>query len=481
MKKLQHTQESVLSPLLVSIFFFLAAGVFIILITPRSSYLGLVVAGLIGLLAVLIYPLIGLALYIPAALFLSGYYVLIFPLRYYILAAIFISILLKSLIIHRQTLVTPLVKKMIVVGLIYLSWIVIRQFQYNNHSIFSAINSVAGDFAVGFLIAIAIFYICDNPAKIQIALNLLIGWVALSAFVGVMQFFEVEYFKSLGDFVIHLISNENAQQELFLAQQGKGVIGLTGLALLMGYTISFMLPITLSIYYFGEKKLYILKSSILLVILFSGLIASFVMSGILATIFACAIVLYLWNQKRGFGILAGIVFALAVIFLSQTFIPGLFIDNVLDSNGLARIPLFIVGLKVGLNNLWGISPSQYGSEVIRFAGGLSGYTGYNIIFTTGPHNNYINVLVRYGFPGLVMYIAFTFLLVKNFVSLWKQSGKPGGKEYRPLVIGLIGAFLAAFLNSMVHNSGLFKGETIAWFGVGIIWALSSQLNNQLDE
>jgi len=39
----------------------------------------------------------------------------------------------------------------------------------------------------------------------------------------------------------------------------------------------------------------------------------------------------------------------------------------------------------------------------------------------------------------------------------------------------------AFLNSMVHNSGLFMGETIAWFGVGIVWALSTQLSKQSNE
>jgi len=479
MKKLQYAQESTLSPLLVSIFFFIAAGVVFILATPHSPYLGIVAAGLIGLLAVLIYPLIGLAFYIPAHLFLSGYYFLFFPLKYYILAAIFISLMLKGLINRHRVPLAPLVKNTMVVVMLYLFWSLIRQFQYDQ-SIFNAMRFFVGKIATGFFIALAILYMCDTPARLRMALNLLIGWVALSAFVGVMQFFGVEYFKQLGDYVVSLISNENAQQDLLLAQ-GRGVIGLTGLSLIMGYTISFVLPISLSIFYFGEKELYKLAPFILLVILFSGLIASFVMSGILASIFACAIVVYLWYQKHGFGFFAGIVFILVVIFVSQKFIPRLFIDNVFDRDGLARIPLFIVGIKVGLSNPWGVAMSQYGLEASRFAGDVSGYAGYKLIFSAAPHNNYIDIFTRYGFPGLILYIVFTFLLLKNLINLWKQTGKPDGAKHRPIVIGLIGAFLVAFLNSMVHNSGLFMGETIAWFGVGIVWALSTQLSKQSNE
>lgn len=479
MKKSQDIQsQNFQTPMLLAVaIFFILAGTSAAILLPALIYL---IMGVVVFLVILKYPLVGLAFYIPAHLFLSGYYFLFFPLKYYILAAIFISLLLKGLINHRHTPLAPLVKKTMVIVILYLFWTFIRQSQYDQ-SVFTVVRFWVGQIATGFFIALAILYMCDTPAKTRAAFILLVGWVALSAFVGVMQFFGVEYFKQLGEFITSLVSSENAQQELLLAQQGKGAVGLTGLSLTMGYTISFVLPLALSAFYASEKKLNKLTAPILLVILFWGLIASLVMSGVLAAIFTCAVVVYLRNRKYGFGFFAGGVFVLAIIFTVQNFFPRLFIDNVLDQNGLARIPLWIVGIKVGLSHPWGIPAAQYMIAASQFAGDVSGYVGYQLVFSANAHNNYIDVLALYGFPGLILYLIFTFLLLKNLIELWRQTKNPGGAEHRPLVIGLMGALVVGFLNSMVHNSGLFMGESIAWFGVGIVWALSTQLNKQSNE
>jgi len=93
------------------------------------------------------------------------------------------------------------------------------------------------------------------------------------------------------------------------------------------------------------------------------------------------------------------------------------------------------------------------------------------ILNSGPHNQFLMVLVYYGFPGLLLLIGFYLQMLRPlwpaFVrSLGKQASEPGY-----LVPGIIGGMGGYTVNSLLHNNGPFVGDWYHFVFVGLIFAL----------
>lgn len=128
---------------------------------------------------------------------------------------------------------------------------------------------------------------------------------------------------------------------------------------------------------------------------------------------------------------------------------------------LSRLTMLAATGEVVLSNPLGTGLAARQSLLTQ-QGALAGGIGGEILSETTVHNQFANVLVAYGVPGLVMLLLFyRWLLVRSL-----QSIRAGSDLSFPLLLG-IGAHL---LNSMLHNGGPFNGDPFVWYFVGLLVA-----------
>lgn len=446
---------------------------FILAVEPRI--VAYVAAGLAGAL-ILPFPLAGFFLLIPAGFFLSGFYLASFPLRYYILGGLTVSALFQAAVRKIKSPPSPFTVRMMIIAGIYLIWSLARELQYNA-SLFYAFRLFVGQIAGGFFSALFVLLFVNSSRKLNMFFSILAGWITVSAFVGVMQFFKIQFFIDLGDLFLQFVSDENARREAMQAR-GIGISGLNGLSLLLGYTISFIMPIVFSLGNALGGGVWKFLPRAVFVILIMALAASLVMSSVIGAVLGVGVVTWYWGNRRFAGWMLGFILVLILLFLVQTLIPNIFVERLFDRDGLARIPLWFVGLRVSLDHPFGIPMTQYLQAASIYAWDVRDLAGAEFVLSAAPHNNFIDVAVTYGLPALVLYLMFYVLIWKELLRIWRQTEDGRHPIYRAYAIGLIGAFVAAFLNAITHNSGLFLGESIAWYGIGILWALGSLLQQE---
>ena len=427
--------------------------------------IGMVVA-VVGGLLVSRYQALGLFIFVPVSLFMGGYYVGPIPLRYYALAGTLVVMGLDVLI-KRGRRVPQLVSVMMGVYLAYILWVAVRSLQLG--SVASALDTVVGPVGSGFLAAVCIAYCLRTPKAMTAFTGWVTLWVVLSAAIGVLQYLGVEFARDLGLLVWNFSTHDPGAAAARIL--GPGMPGIMPFTTTMGYTASFVLPIVWSVALNskGTRKLFLILVSLVLCV---GLVATLLTSAILGGVAAAGIVTLLSRkkEKRRSGLLA-VALVLALASLVQGLVPRLLQERVLDRDGMARIPMVIAGVRSGIAHPFGQTIDDFMTESSMLAYDLVDYQGVELVGRGLPHNNLVDVLVYFGFPGLILCLLFYLLLVKASKKTWQSTLDRPGPGMQALAVGLIGAFCANFTNAMVHNSGLFYGETIAWYGMGLLWAL----------
>jgi hypothetical protein len=126
-----------------------------------------------------------------------------------------------------------------------------------------------------------------------------------------------------------------------------------------------------------------------------------------------------------------------------------------DSSASMRVPLYLFGGLLFLNQPWGygwIDKSIYHAQ--DYWSYLYHYEGATSIFAVGLHNYVFNILWTYGIFGLfALYLLFRYFKLK-FTYIF--------------IIGLI----PYLVNSMFHNGGIFYGGNFIWFYVAVAKFLS---------
>lgn len=84
-----------------------------------------------------------------------------------------------------------------------------------------------------------------------------------------------------------------------------------------------------------------------------------------------------------------------------------------------------------------------------------------------PHNHFLNVMVYFGIPGIILLGWFFLKLLKNGIKMYKESNN---LFYKSIGIGLI-AYLAGYIiNASFHNAGPMRGDKCWWYVVAIVLA-----------
>jgi hypothetical protein len=157
---------------------------------------------------------------------------------------------------------------------------------------------------------------------------------------------------------------------------------------------------------------------------------------------------------------------------------------------IARIPLWLYGVLAGLENPLGLGWGGLGGGAARdYYSVLASFPGAETVLVTSSHNHLLNIFAYFGIPGVVLGSVFYYRLVRDARRLVRRGdangpdgrGAPaagathGSAEWDGLMTdmatGVWGAFLAILVHIQFHNAGLFNGDLIGWYVVGMLWAL----------
>ena len=93
------------------------------------------------------------------------------------------------------------------------------------------------------------------------------------------------------------------------------------------------------------------------------------------------------------------------------------------------------------------------------------------ILTSTPHNQFLVVLVYYGFPGLALLVIFYLLTMRSLLRAAGPILRSRDAKSLVLTVGVMGALAAYGVNSLFHNSGPFVGDWYHFYLVGLVFSL----------
>ena len=134
----------------------------------------------------------------------------------------------------------------------------------------------------------------------------------------------------------------------------------------------------------------------------------------------------------------------------------------------ARLPMAAAALRYSLD--YPLGTGVYAPTAAHINKGLS--PGIKqIVLTRAPHNQFLLILVYYGFPGLVLLAAFYLLVGRSLMASGKAVFRDGDRRLRFLWAGVFGAMAAYGLASMTNNEGPFLGDWGHFIIIGLAFAI----------
>lgn len=134
----------------------------------------------------------------------------------------------------------------------------------------------------------------------------------------------------------------------------------------------------------------------------------------------------------------------------------------------ARLPMAAAALRYSTD--YPLGTGLYAPTAAHLNKGLS--PGIEqIVLTRAPHNQFLLILVYYGFPGLVLLGAFYLLVGRSLMASGKSVFRDGDGRLRFLWAGVFGAMAAYGLASMTNNEGPFLGDWGHFIIIGLAFAV----------
>ena len=147
-----------------------------------------------------------------------------------------------------------------------------------------------------------------------------------------------------------------------------------------------------------------------------------------------------------------------------------------DSSARARIPMTLTALRYSLDHPLGTG--AYSPTREHIGEGLDEAMVEHLLVNT-PHNQFLNVLVYYGYPGLVMLVVFYLLILRSLVYSGRFILRSGDASLYFLGTAVVGALAAYGVNSLLHNSGPFVGDWAHFFIVGLVFSIERIVTSRM--
>ncbi len=139
-----------------------------------------------------------------------------------------------------------------------------------------------------------------------------------------------------------------------------------------------------------------------------------------------------------------------------------------DMSASARIPMTLAALRYSLDHPLGTG--RYSPTREHIGEGLDEAMVEHLLVNT-PHNQFLNALVYYGYPGLALLAAFYLLILRSLVHSARHVLRSGDARLYFLWTAVVGALAAYGVNSLLHNNGPFMGDWAHFFIVGLAFSI----------
>lgn len=140
----------------------------------------------------------------------------------------------------------------------------------------------------------------------------------------------------------------------------------------------------------------------------------------------------------------------------------------LGQSAQSRIHMAMTALRYSLDHPLGTG--RYSPTTSHIGTGLDAWLEKKVLTNT-PHNQFLNILVYYGYPGLVLLILFYVLVLKSLIRSGLYILQSRDAALYLLATGVAGAIASYGVNSLLHNAGPFVGDWGHFFIIGLVFSL----------
>jgi heme/copper-type cytochrome/quinol oxidase subunit 4 len=429
----------------------------------------LLLAASIFMLAVFFKPLFGLIATVPLVLYFSYIDVIWISPWNYLIAGLGC---LAAVTYYKRKTVAPLyacksnqlstyTRKIYVVSLLFFILMSIINFIQSNDLKLSA------QFIPLFFIAFCTMVFVRNENDLKLLIYCLIGFMSISAFVGIMQFAKVDFFWQLREM------QETTDPIVVLQiQERQRIPGLAYYNIQFAYQLANVVPLVFAILLSKTKKtkfeLFYLTTAFL-VCFYASIISKSKSLVIAVTAALVWVAMKSSISKRSKNTIVFLFSAILVLVVIYCLYFEVYEESEssltkINAGNLARIPLFWAGFRVFLENPWGIGTGNFNVHARKFYPQLMNMPGADHLLVTATHNQFLNILVYYGILGLFLIILFYNFILKGILNIVRR---PPDNFTHAVATGLFGTFLAYLIQSMFHNAGHFTIDPFGWYFVGL--------------
>ncbi|HDN74013.1 MAG TPA: hypothetical protein ENG16_03195 [Archaeoglobus sp.] len=373
-----------------------------------------------------------------------------------IIAVLSIYVALTIILMKRKVPMPSTVRAIFKISLILVGWMFVRElFAGAEFRIYS--NVLVGRILLGMFISFCIWFFITDIKGLKFLVYGLIIVIAISAAIGIGQYFVGEPFIRLWKMTGCVLHKE---RELRLGY----IAGLAGFSVAFAYELCISVPLVFGLTLTRQYKK---KFGVIFLILLLALLLTQTRSAIIGALVGMAVVTR-FSLARGrlkttllilsLGTIVYLLFGIYVNPRMMAFTKG---------SAIKRLPLFLTATLTGFAHPLGVGRESYLEVASGFFEEVEELPGADVVLKAAPHNQFLNMLAFYGFPGLVLLLIFYVLLFRLLRPI---------KNYAPFLkgaqVGLLGGFIAYLVNSLFHNNGPFIGDIINWYFIGVALAIN---------
>jgi len=347
------------------------------------------------------------------------------------------------------------VNNIYLLAIFILLWGLVSDYLINNNSL-DRVYGFLAKVCLPVLTAYLAYFFINRYSSLKKFLYVVFLSISLSGFFGILQFF-------FGGWLYEVVPHPQSYTTF------PSIFGLYGVSHIFASQLGSTVPLIVS--FLPSVK--DMKKKIILMILLSiitlALLLTFVRSAIYGAF--ASLIIYFIIKKRAkmtrIGILILVLFTLVFEVLPRINIKATRMYTV-EGSALYRISFWVSSFHIAKDNFWGVGRGNYSEASEIYLDEISSYPGYEIVLRTTPHNQFLNILVYWGFPGFIFLIIFYYLIIRELNNVRK---KINDRVLQNISIGLLCSFIAYLINSMFHNNGAFTGDSFHWFIISISLSL----------
>lgn len=407
-------------------------------------------------------PFVGVCIAVFLDFFLSSYPVLTIPPRNYIVVALLIVLMFR--VIGRRRFKKPVgweEKLFLASGALIALGLFLRI--VNDAGVVGFVGRVV----VPFSLMLASVYFVNSQRRFMLFLYCIAGGMAISALVGIFQFFSFDWAWDLHALLNPFVGEGLAPVDIYARTR---IPGLAPYSVPFAYALCAFSPLFIALSSSPRRP----KSEIICfrsaaVISGIAILLTLSRSAILGFFISIAYI-GISGKSVARKILISILGAFMV--LAALLIPNVHTrirsNNENERGTLARS---VLGLRIALQNPLGTGGASqaYTESVDSNFGAIYEYQGAQASNIESPHNQFINTLAYYGVAGFILLIACYYCIFKLLREIREI---PGSKFISSCAVGLEASFIAYTIHSLFHNAGPFIGEIYIWYLVAALLMLN---------